>query len=1118
MKRLISLCLYLLLALSAVSGMALPLSVSAVDNAAGTAIPNSYVPGLVAWYDGTQNTRAGEDTSSTVWEDLISGYDLPVTVNDKNYFTEEGFLLESQKNYFPDAIKELVNGEQFTVEIRFGTFISIGKDYNTFMNSDNDNFALFRRNSDNTIEFKFAANTASGRPKVADGLNKLQDALITITYRVGGDCTVYINGVEAAVKECNSAMGANNLFIGHVDNKAYQALYRSIRFYDRELSAVEVAHNAAVDGYIDVRSLYVTDGLVSLYSGIRNTAEGFDPDATVWEDLVSGYHVPVTINANNYFTREGLHLDTAKNYFGQEILNLVNGQEFTVEMYLGDLISKGSDYDTFINSTNDAFSLFRRKSNDVLELKFASNAPGERPTVTDGLNTFDNSLITVTYKVGGKVVVYVDGVQAGEASAPRAMGAGDLFFGHDSSTRNYETTFRSLRFYNRALTAEEVRANAMADGAYDVSAPVVSNPGYVTVSQPRTNISGDIALVRPVDSAEELAAVVAGETKPAAVILSVNSKLEITDQAGKAFSTVEQVLDTLGYVILPVFDLADTATADALVEYLKGIRFSDCFFMSDDPDLVLYAREALPAVRGIIDYTETYKDSTGLTTEECVELRRSLKSHMGTIALLPAAAARQSAVQYLYDSIVNVWVRTSDTPSTVEQFDALLSGALGVVSDDTDGLLAAAGTLAEGTMTRVPLNIGHRGLPSSNPENTVEGSLAAYAAGADVIEIDIYLTTDNEIVIMHDATTGRTCDRNLTVESSTLAQLKELYVNRGFENNADKNTWRIPTLQEYLEAFKDKDCRLFIEIKSSKEAIVPIMKELIEAYDMYDQCAVITFIDSQMANMKKYYPEMSVGALCGGYLDETDSDMDMRAVMAFIGKYNATLNPSYGGYGENAIRASLIRGIGIYPWTFDGSSYYNYFTWGYSGLTGNTATSLSRMPKTFQVTSVADGDAVAVGDTLVLSATSMNYKRTDSDVSSSAVYTILAGEDLVTLENGVMTFTGEGDVTFIASYANERLMKYTLYTQPITIHVSAAETEPETTVPDTEPVTEPPVVTESDTVPETTPAPEDSTPGDTTPEETTGTSGGGCQSALGGAALLLVALGGGVLAVKRRKH
>ena len=104
---------------------------------------------------------------------------------------------------------------------------------------------------------------------------------------------------------------------------------------------------------------------------------------------------------------------------------------------------------------------------------------------------------------------------------------------------------------------------------------------------------------------------------------------------------------------------------------------------------------------------------------------------------------------------------------------------------------------------------------------------------------------------------------------------------------------------------------------------------------------------------------MSVGALCGGYLDETDSDADMRGVMNFIGKYNATLNPSYSGYGENAIRAALIRGIGVYPWTFAGSSYNQYFTWGYSGLTGNTAGVLSRHTKRLTLTGAADGDSVS---------------------------------------------------------------------------------------------------------------------------------------------------------------
>ena len=126
---------------------------------------------------------------------------------------------------------------------------------------------------------------------------------------------------------------------------------------------------------------------------------------------------------------------------------------------------------------------------------------------------------------------------------------------------------------------------------------------------------------------------------------------------------------------------------------------------------------------------------------------------------------------------------------------------------------------------------------------------------------------------------------------------------------------------------------------------------------------------------------MSVGALCGGYPDETDSDADMRGVMNFIGKYNATLNPSYSGYGENAIRAALIRGIGVYPWTFAGSSYNQYFTWGYSGLTGNTAGVLNRHTKRLTLTGAADGDSVSVGESLTLTLTAETYKRESADVT-----------------------------------------------------------------------------------------------------------------------------------------
>lgn len=485
-KKLLSVCASLLLILTAVIsvGTIQPILAGAeeAETDTVTAAPTAYISsGLVSWFDGVNNTRAGQNTEAVVWEDLISGYDLPVEKTETNYFTAEGFHLNSAEYFFPNQLRDLVNGQAFTVEIRFGDeFKSVGSDFNTFMNSSNDAFALFRRNSNNVIEFKYASNAPGTRPTVADGLNKLQGALITVTYEVGGKVHIYLNGQEAASADSPSSMGADNLFIGQVATKAYETVYRSIRFYDRALDANEVAYNAVVDGYASVKDLYVQEGLVSLFSGIQNTADGYKADADVWTDLVSGYDLPLTLDESNGFTREGLHLNSARHFFPQEIVDLVNGNEFTVEMYLGDLVSLGTAYNTFINSDNDAFSLFRRIDSNVLEFKFANNTAGERPTVPNGLDVFANSLITVTYKVGGNVTVYVDGIQAAQVSCPRAMGANNLFLGHPDATRNYDTTFRAVRFYNRELSAEEVLLNAKADGV--CSADVQLEPDTYTIT------------------------------------------------------------------------------------------------------------------------------------------------------------------------------------------------------------------------------------------------------------------------------------------------------------------------------------------------------------------------------------------------------------------------------------------------------------------------------------------------------------------------------------------------------------------------------------------------------------------------------------------------------------
>ncbi len=856
---------------------------------------------------------------------------------------------------------------------------------------------------------------------------------------------------------------------------------------------------------------YVTDGLVSLYKGADT------PDATVWEDSVGDNDLPLTKNAKNYLAADGLHAEGAQHYFPQAIVDLVNGNAFTVEIALGDFTSIGEAYNTFMNSQNDNFALFRRNSNDNLEFKWAGKPGDLRPKAADGLSLMDNGVIAITFKVGGSCCVYVDGTIVSKVSADTAMGANNLFIGHAEASKMFSTVYKSIRFYDRVLTPEEVANNARADGV-TVMDPADKPKTFITVAQPKTNIVGDISMIREVNSKAEMDAMTSAKALPATAIYTVNSKLEALDAEGKAFATVAEILTAHDYKIIPAFRVADKATADALSKHLKDIRFYDVMVVSADPAVVKDFRTTLPQVTAVIDYTETYKDAADLTEEQLLDIRRSIKMNNGTVALLPAALCCNEDVQYLYNRQVNVWAKASDEPSVTEQYHALLSGAIGVVSDATDALLdIACNKLAKNTMTRATLNIGHRGIPASAPENTVEGSLFAFEQGANVIELDVYLTTDGEVVVMHDGTTGRTCNANLTVESSTLAQLKELYVNKGYENNSKYKNCRIPTLNEYLEAFKDKDCQLFIEIKSGKPAIVKAVKACVDAYDMYDQCSVITFNEGIMAAMRKDYPEMSVGALCSGYMAGLDPEEDFRSAMTFIGKYNATLNPSAGGYEAGDLRAALQRGISIYPWTFRGNldTYKSYFMWGFSGLTGDNANVFRRIVR--NVYNPVSSAIVEVGAEVSLELAVTTYGH---DTSAEAYKSImfLAGEDIAEVKDGKLTVKGEGEITYVLTYEGKVSgAVVTYYTQPVTLSTKTAtpDEETDTNEPEGGDTTEAPtdpIETPTDPTPDTN----NPTEGDgTTADSETEAPKGGCKSALGGMALLLVAGAALVLGKKR---
>ena len=96
-------------------------------------------------------------------------------------------------------------------------------------------------------------------------------------------------------------------------------------------------------------------------------------------------------------------------------------------------------------------------------------------------------------------------------------------------------------------------------------------------------------------------------------------------------------------------------------------------------------------------------------------------------------------VAYLQHLLVTVWINV-DGGDDVQILQGVVSGANGMVTRTPTDIFAIYDTFPANSMVRQPLIIGHRGMPSYGPENTVEGSVLAMQAGAHVIELDIYLS------------------------------------------------------------------------------------------------------------------------------------------------------------------------------------------------------------------------------------------------------------------------------------------------------------------------------------------------------------------------------------------
>jgi glycerophosphoryl diester phosphodiesterase len=151
--------------------------------------------------------------------------------------------------------------------------------------------------------------------------------------------------------------------------------------------------------------------------------------------------------------------------------------------------------------------------------------------------------------------------------------------------------------------------------------------------------------------------------------------------------------------------------------------------------------------------------------------------------------------------------------------------------------------------------IAHRGESYLAPENSLSAINLAWEKGAEAVEIDIHLTADREIVVIHDKHTGRIGKLKYLIAKSSLQKLKSVDI--GSKKAPEYAGESIPTLPEVIKTMP-RDRKLIIEIKCGKEIIVPLTEILQKSGLKNDQFEIISFDLNTLSLAKKAMPQYNM--------------------------------------------------------------------------------------------------------------------------------------------------------------------------------------------------------------------------------------------------------------------
>ena len=161
-----------------------------------------------------------------------------------------------------------------------------------------------------------------------------------------------------------------------------------------------------------------------------------------------------------------------------------------------------------------------------------------------------------------------------------------------------------------------------------------------------------------------------------------------------------------------------------------------------------------------------------------------------------------------------------------------------------------------------PLVIAHQGGEELWPSNTMVAYERAVALGVDVLEMDLHVTADGTLVLIHDETVDRTTDGTGVVEQMTLAEVKALDAGYYWTDD-DGQTFpfrgqgiTVATLEEVFQAFPTMPMNIEIKLVETAPVVEPFC-QMIRQYNMQDKVLVASFHQDALDQFRAACPEVS---------------------------------------------------------------------------------------------------------------------------------------------------------------------------------------------------------------------------------------------------------------------